>query len=71
MKNYKITITKTYTVDVLDFTGTTPEAELIQEAENTLDQAMLNGTEHYLQTSDTDFIVFDVTGTDDAPQESL
>ena len=71
MKNYKISIQKTYTIDVLDFTGETPKEELIQEAENKLDKAMLNGTEHYLQTGDTEFTVFDVTGTDDAPTEEV
>ena len=71
MKNYKISITKTYTINVLDFTGKTPEEELIQEAENTLDQAMKNGTEHHLQTGDTGFEVFDVTSTDDASTEEI
>ena len=67
MKNYKVQITKTYCVDVK---AKENNAELIQRAENILDQSMLNGTEHYMQTGDTDFVVFDVTGTDDAPQDT-
>lgn len=68
MKNYKVQIIKTYCIDVK---AEENNAELIQRAENILDKNMLNGTEHYMQTGDTDFMVFDVTGTDDARQAEI
>lgn len=61
MTKYKISITKTYTVDVL--ADTQKEAEVMAEVH--LDACMLKGTEHYLQTSDTNFVAYEVEGTDD------
>lgn len=60
-RSYKVQITKTYVIDVTSIN----EDSAIQCAENILDMQMLNGTEHYNQTGDTDFMVFDVTNTDD------
>lgn len=64
MKKYKVEITKTYCVDLLAKEDTAEET-LIEQAEIRLDTAMANKTEHYLQTGDTEFTVFDVTNTDD------
>lgn len=61
MKKYKIEITKSYVMDVEATAKELAEAE----AENILDQAMLDGTEHYLQVGDTIFTAYDVTNTDD------
>lgn len=61
MKKYKVEITKTYCIDVEATSRELAEAE----AENILDQAMLDGVEHYKQIGDTEFITYDVTNTDD------
>lgn len=61
MKKYKVEITKTYCIDV----EATSDKEAIEKAEPILDQAMLDGTEHYKQIGNTDFITYDVTNTDD------
>jgi len=61
MNKYKIEITKTYAIDVLAKNG----LEATNKAEEILDADMLAGTEHYRQTGDTDFSIFDVTDTDD------
>jgi len=61
MNKYKVSITKTYCIDVL----ATSEEQVIQLAEPILDQKMLDGTEHYNQTGDTDFMVYEVTNTED------
>lgn len=64
MTKYTISITKTYTVDVI--AETQKEAENMAEAH--LDACMLAGTEHYLQTGDTEFEAYDVGGTDDGAE---
>lgn len=64
MKKYKIEITKTYCVDI-EAKGETEQNILTEQAEAILDQKMLAGTEHYLQTNDTEFYVYDVTDTED------
>lgn len=61
MNKYKVSITKTYTIDVLAKDG----AEASNLAETFLDAQMLAGVEHYYQTGDTDFHAYDVTLTDD------
>lgn len=61
MNKYKVEITKTYCIDVL----ANNTAEAIEKAEPVLDQKMLLGTEHHYQTMDTDFVVYDVSDTDD------
>lgn len=61
MNKYKVTITKEYTVDVQAQSSEGAEAT----AEQVLGTKMLEGTEHYLETSDTVYQVFDVTNTDD------
>ena len=61
MKKYKIEIEKTYCIDV-------QEDDIFKAkelAEEYLDKAMLAGTEHYNQTGDTNFSVYDVSNTDD------
>lgn len=61
MNKYKVEITKTYCIDVLEH----HENEAIEKAEAILDEKMLQGTEHYLQTGDTVFNTYDVSNTDD------
>lgn len=64
MKKLKIEITKTYCIDILCDNETTQE-QAIEQAENILDRKMLGGTDHYVQTGDTEFQVYDVTNTED------
>jgi len=64
MNKYKVQITKTYVID-LQLSEVATQEDIIKVAEDILDAKMLSGTEHYNQTGDTDFLVFDVTNTDD------
>ena len=61
---YKIEIVKTYCIDI-ETQNETDQNTLNHYAEQFLDRAMLAGSEHYLQTGDTEFVVYDVTHTDD------
>lgn len=61
MKRYKVTIKKEYTIDVL----AENEEEAKKTTETILDEKMIEGMEHYNQTGDTEFTVYDVTNTDD------
>lgn len=63
MNKYKIEITKTYCIDILS--DETDYEKLQDMASEILDQKMLSGTEHYNQTGDTEYSVYDVTGSDD------
>ncbi len=62
MKKYKVEITKTYTLDVL----AENEKEATDKAEADLTGLEAKDQQHYNQTGDTDFIVYDVTDTDDS-----
>ena len=64
MKKTKISITKTYTIDLLTGDNQT-EKEIQQEAETYLDTYMRTGTDHYYQYGDTEYTLYDVTNTDD------
>jgi hypothetical protein len=64
MQKLKIEITKTYCIDILADDTESQEVS-IQKAEQILDSRMVSGTEHYLQTSDTDITVYNVTDTED------
>ena len=61
MKKYKVEITKTFCIDVKAKTedGAKYLAEDILESIEAKDQ------QHYKQTGDTEFMVYDVTDTDD------
>lgn len=61
MRKYKVTITKTYCIDVLAPTQKVAE----DNAETILDADMRDGIEHYKQIGDTEFTTYDVTDTDD------
>lgn len=60
--NNKVEITKTYCIDLLS--DETDYEKLQDLACEILDQKMLQGTEHYNQTGDTDYTVYEV-GDDD------
>lgn len=61
MNKYKVEITKTFCLDV--------EAENEEQAkdlaENDLIKLEVEDRQHYYQTRDTDFTVYDITNTDD------
>ncbi len=63
MKKYKIEITKTYCIDILS--DETDYEKLQEMACEILDTKMLQGTEHFFQKGDTEYSIYDVTGTDD------
>lgn len=65
MEKYKVEITKSYCIDLLLSEKATDEEQVIAEAEKILDLKMLCGTEHYYQTGDTEFTVYNITDTDD------
>ena len=60
-RSYKVQITKTYVIDVTSIN----EDFAKQGAQNILDIKMREGIEHYNESGDPDFVVFDVTNTDD------
>lgn len=64
MNKYKIEITRTYCIDILS--DETDYEKLQDMACDVLDAKMLQGTEHYNQKGDTEYSVYDVTGTDDS-----
>lgn len=61
MKKYKVSITKTFTIDVL--ADDTKIAEELAEME--LQYLEEKDMQHYNQTGDTEFECFDVTDIDD------
>lgn len=61
MKNYKIEITKTFCIDVKAKDEETAKIK----AENILSEFEKDDLQHYHQTGDTEFNVYDVTDTDD------
>ena len=61
MKKYKVEITKTFCLDVLGES----EEQAKSIAENSLESLEKDDKHHYNQTGDTEFLVYDVTETDD------
>ena len=61
MQNIKVQITKTYCIDVI----AKDNIEALELAKPILDQKMRNGTDHYFETVEPDYIFFDVTNTED------
>ena len=61
MKKYKVEITKTYCIDVK--AKTEDGAKYL--AENILEGLEAKDQQHHNQTGDTEFMVYDVTNTDD------
>lgn len=64
MNKTKVSITKTYTIDLYTKANDTQE-DIYKTAETYLNSQILSGTEHYYQTNETEYILFDVTNTDD------
>jgi len=61
MKKYKVEITKTFCIDVL----AENEGDAKGRAEIKLESLEAKDLQHYHQTGDTGFILYDVTDTDD------
>lgn len=61
MKNYKVEVYPKFCIDI----QAEDEKEIRDKAEEYLYEAMRNGTAHYLSTGETEYIVYDVTDTDD------
>ena len=61
MKKYKVEITKTFCIDVK--AKTEDGAKYL--AENILESIEAKDQQHYKQIGDTEFMVYDVTDTDD------
>ena len=66
MYKYKIQIKKTYCIDILSKTLPTNDDESLRmEADRILSEKMRNGIDHYNETESPDYMIFDVTNTDD------
>jgi len=61
MKKYKVEITKTFCIDVYE----EDEEKAKNKAEIGLQELEKVDRQHYNQTGDTEFLVYDVTDTDD------